>query len=143
MGYVSLADLACVPPTAGETGLSRSDMGFVDAIIGAVGTVAAAGIQFAGVKVATDAQKYAIKRQTATQLNVALAEQKTQLAVAQAQLEAQKLVAMETTEQVRITQTEQTKQVQTVGSSALPVAILGLSVAGAIAIWVSNKDQRR
>lgn len=134
MGYVSLTDLNCLPPTAGETSL-----GFAAAIIGAIGTVAAAGIQFAGVKVATDAQKYSIKKQTMTDLNIALAKQKAEIAQAQAMLEAQKFVAQEQTEQVKITTTEQTKQVQAVGSSAVPLAILGLAVAGSIAIWAANR----
>lgn len=148
MGYVSLADLACVPPTAGETGLGRrSGMGQFDVIVGAVAQVVSAGIT-AGAAIGAaainkDAAKYAIKKQTMTDLNIALAKQKTELAQAQAMLEAQKFVAQEQTEQVKITQTEQTKQVQSVGSNVLPLAILGLGVAGAVAIWVSNREPKR
>lgn len=138
MGYVSLTDLNCLPPTAGETSLGQFDV-----IVGAVAQVVSAGIT-AGAAIGAaainkDAAKYAIKKQTMTDLNIALAKQKTELAQAQAMLEAQKFVAQEQTEQVKVTATEQTKQVQAVGSSAVPLAILGLAVAGSIAIWAANK----
>lgn len=137
MGYVSLTDLNCLPPTAGETGLSQFE--FLTAIAPVISATVTAAGAVGGALIAKDAANYAIKKQTMTDLNIALTKQKTELAQAQAMLEAQKFVAQEQTEQVKVTATEQTKQVQAVGSSAVPLAILGLAVAGSIAIWAANK----